>query len=267
MMRAIIAAWLNQSIGGIFLWLTTLYLVTGGVIHWVCFRPKWRDTVLSFNGIVPPFFVAPGIIFSLLMSFLAADVWEGNRRADRAVLDERDAVQAVHELSEMPDSGMEKLRPLVHDYLLSVLRDEWPLMPQQDEAAETTAALDALSYQAMDPAIAQKAGPALQDVLLNSVMRVATARSNRLALSEARIDRYKWSFVLLLGIIGQVGVAVVHLERQRPQLLALLVFTASAISAIGLIAVSEQPFQGARQISLAPLQNLLTSGMTAKPVH
>jgi hypothetical protein len=261
MIRDIIGAWLQMSAGGIFFWLIAFYLLTGVVIHAICFFPKWRSTVLTFNGVVPPFFVAPGIIFSLMISFLAAEVWEHNGQATRVVLDERDAVQAVAELAEMPGLQMAQLHTATETYLKSVLNDEWPRMREQQEAPETSAALDALTRLAMDPVIGQREGPAVQDALISAVQRVATVRSNRLSLSEGRFDRYKWTCVLLLGIVGQLGVAAVHLERRRPQALALLIFTASAVIAVGLIAVSEQPFQGARQISLAPLQHLLQTSM------
>ena len=82
-------------------------------------------------------------------------------------------------------------------------------------------------------------------------------RDRRLALSANETDSYKWSFVLLLAVFGQIGVAVVHLDRSRPQILAQAIFTASSITALGLIAICEEPFHGWHQVSLAPLETLL----------
>jgi hypothetical protein len=149
----LLSAWLGLPAWGIHLTLSILYLTTAGVIHWVSFRAIKRQNVLSFAGLVPPFFVAPGIIFALITAFLANDVWARERQASVLLLDERDGVRAV--------------------------------------------------------------------------------------------------FALRAG--------AVHLDRSRPQILALLIFTASAVVALGLIAVCEQPFQGSHQKSPAPLQELLSS--------
>lgn len=258
MNQTIISAWLGLSGWKIFLTLIVCYLATAAMIVWVCFRPKWHDRVLSFGGIVPPFFVAPAIVFSLMMAFLASDVWERDRLTSHVVLDERDAVKAVYEVSAMTGPTMPKLRTAARDYVASVLHDEWPNMRHQREAPETGAALDVLLRLAADPAIAQQTGQTVHGALLGAALRIVAARSSRLALSTDQADQYKWSVVLMLAVFAQIGVAMVHLDRARPQIMALLVFTASAVTALGLIAICEEPFHGAHQVSPAPLQALLT---------
>ena len=263
MNQPIIAAWLGLPGWGIFLWLGVFYAATGAIIHLICFKPAWRKGVLSFSGVVPPFFVAPGIIFSLMMSFLASDVWERDRLATHSVLDERDAVAAVYDLAAATGSAMPKLREATRAYLTSVLHDELPRMHHAGEAPQTALALESLMHLAMDPALAQQSGPALQGALIAAVLRISSDRSSMLALSANETDGYKWSFVLLLGIFGQIGVAVVHLDRARPQIMAQAIFTAAAITALGLIAICEEPFHGWHQVSLAPLESLLKGPLGA----
>ena len=263
MNQPVIAAWLGLPGWGIFLGLIGFYGATGAIILFVCFKPAWRKGVLSFNGIVPPFFVAPGIIFSLMMSFLASDVWERDRLASHSVLDERDAVAAVYDLAGATGTAMPKLREATREYLASVLHDELPRMHHAGESPQTTLALDSLMRLAMDPAIAQQAGPALQGALISAVLRIASDRSSMLALSANEIDGYKWSFVLLLALFGQIGVAVVHLDRIRPHIMAQVIFTLASITALGLIAICEEPFHGWHQVSLAPLEMLLEGPLRA----
>jgi hypothetical protein len=252
-----IAAWLDQSDWGIFLGLLALYGASGAIIHWACYRPAWRNQVLGFSGVVAPFFVAPAIIFALLTSFLANDVWERDRVASRAILEERDGLSTINELSRLTGPAMPKLRAAVRDYATSVLRDEWHSMQDARESPVTVQALDLLLHATADPAMAQQGGAALQNALLSATLRVAAARSTRFALSSHEIDQYKWASVLILAILAQTGVAVVHLERQKAQVLALGIFTASAITALGLIAVCEEPYHGSHQVSPAPLQELV----------
>ena len=263
MNQPIIAWWLGLPGWGIILGLIAFYGATGAIIHFVCFKPAWRDGVLSFGGIVPPFFVSPGIILALMLGFLASDVWERDRLASHGVLDERDALAAVYDLSAATGPAVSPLREATRDYVASVLHDELPQMHHSGESPKTVLALDKLMHLAMNPAIAQQAGPALQSALLASVLRVSSDRSSLLALSTNQTDGYKWLFVLLLAVLGQIGVAVVHLDRARPHILAQVIFTAAAITALALIAICEEPFHGWHQVSLAPLENLLAVLRTA----
>ena len=93
--------------------------------------------------------------------------------------------------------------------------------------------------------------------LLAAAIRVGTARNDRHSLSVDHTNTLKWSSVLLLGLITQIALALVHLERPRAMLAALTVFSTGAVVALGLIALQEYPFEGAFRISPAPLERLL----------
>jgi hypothetical protein len=93
--------------------------------------------------------------------------------------------------------------------------------------------------------------------LLGSVLRVRDARAERLALASDRTDDVKWAIVLILGVMTQIAIALVHLERPRPQLAAMAVFSSAAVVALGLIALQEHPFDGAIRIAPTQLQEVL----------
>jgi hypothetical protein len=63
--------------------------------------------------------------------------------------------------------------------------------------------------------------------------------------------------VLILAFLTQVSLAVVHLDRARAQLAALVIFSVAAATALGLVAMRERPFAGALRISLAPPEEVL----------
>jgi hypothetical protein len=75
--------------------------------------------------------------------------------------------------------------------------------------------------------------------------RCAGIRANhntRLALSEDETGRLKWVAVLTLAMIGQISLAIVHLEKIRPQIAAMTIYTMGLIFVIGLLAAHEVPF-------------------------
>jgi len=105
MNQSIIGDWLGLPGWQIFLSLAVAYLTSAAIIHWVCFHSGWRDQVHSFQGVVAPFMVSPGVIFALMLSFLASDVWARDRQALNDVLNERDAIRAVYDLSGVVGGG------------------------------------------------------------------------------------------------------------------------------------------------------------------
>ena len=74
-------------------------------------------------------------------------------------------------------------------------------------------------------------------------LRVRAAHEDRIAISNDRTVVTKWAAVLLLALITQIAIAVVHLEKPRPQLAALAIFTSAAVLLLGLLAIHEAPFE------------------------
>jgi hypothetical protein len=254
-----IAPFLDLPAWSILLLLTLALGATGALIHLLSFRPAYRARVIGFIGVVPPFFVSPGLMFSLLTGFLANNVWVDNRQAATLLLTERDSATSIIALSATIPSETDRLRTLVRGYLQSVVTEEWPSHQPLSRSAGSAVALTTLLNAVTAPAFGQQVGPALQSALIAAVQRLGTTRTERLALSESPTDDAKWFAVLVLAVLAQAGVAAVHLEQRRPQALALTIFTLSAVIMLGLIAVCERPYHGSRQISQTPLQELLRS--------
>lgn len=63
--------------------------------------------------------------------------------------------------------------------------------------------------------------------------------------------------MLILGVMTQIAIGVMHLERRGAQAAALVVFSLAAVVTLGLIALQEHPFDGAFRVTPAPLEDLL----------
>ena len=124
---------------------------------------------------------------------------------------------------------------------------------------KTETALSMLLAEVSQPKIATESGQAVYTALMNTVLRMRDARSDRLALASDRTNDLKWAMVLILGVITQVAIALVHLERPRAQTAAIAVFSTAAVVALGLIALQEQPFDGALRVSPAAIEQVLHS--------
>jgi hypothetical protein len=253
----VINAWLELPTLALFVALILFYALTGATIWWLCFRSPLRRKIHTLTGVVAPFFGAVGILFALLTGFLAADIGDRNRQSWRAVHGEASAAASIYTLSIASVSDMAGIRAALRDYLQSAVADEWPHMAENGGSSKTETALSILLTELSHPKIAVEAGQAVHNALLSTILRVRDARSDRLALASDRTNDLKWTIVLILGVITQIAIGLVHLERPRAQVAALVVFSTAAVITLGTIALQEQPFKGAIRISPAPLQQVL----------
>ncbi|MBV8613496.1 MAG: DUF4239 domain-containing protein [Acetobacteraceae bacterium] len=143
--------------------------------------------------------------------------------------------------------------------MASVLDEEWHKRPVGYGSPRTDAALRGLLGAAASRQTGAAAGPAVQAALIDAVQRIGAARSARLVLMRAPTDTLRWGAVLLLALLTQVSVAVAHLDRARGQVVALALPTTAAIIVLALVAALERPFDGAHQISPAPLRQAIAA--------
>ena len=250
-----LTSWLALPVPALFASLFVFYFATAAFMVWLSFRSGLSRQIQSFKGLVAPFFVSTATIFGLLVGFLSSDIWERNKQAERVVLTESDTLLALHSLSAASGSDDKNLRTAIRSYVAAVVEDEIPRLAFQPRSARTDAALDALLREVASPATAKDAG--VQRTLLDMVLRVRAAHEDRIVLSNDRSMVTKWAAVLLLALITQIAIAAVHLEKARPQLAALFIFTLAAVSILGLLAVHEAPFEPPVFIPPGPIADVL----------
>jgi hypothetical protein len=253
----VINAWLELPAWPLLGVLVVFYTASGAVIAWLAAASPLSPWIRSFTGVVAPFIATVSVLFSLLTGFLASDIADRNRQAWRAVNGEASAIVMLNTLSLAAVSDMAAIRGQLRTYVDSVLTAEWASMAEGRRSPPTGAALRELLRQAADPAIARDAGQTVNATVLNAVIRIRDARADRLALASDQTNEMKWLTVLVLGVVTQIAVALVHLDKPRAKVAAMAVFTLGAIIALGLVALQEYPFSGQMRISPVPLEKAL----------
>lgn len=254
-MQELFTTWLALPVYAIFASLFAFYLATAGFLVWASFRPPLGERVQSLRGVVAPFFSSVAVIFGLLVAFLSNDIWDRNKQAQRVVLIEADTLVALHSLSVASRSDSAALRASIRDYASAVVEDEWPRLRMQERSQRTDAALNALLRQVALSGTANDNG--IQRTMLDMALRVRAAHEDRLAISNDRTAVTKWAAVLLLALITQVSIAVVQLERPRPQAAALIIFTLAAVSLLGMLAIHEAPYEPPVFVPPGPIVDVL----------
>jgi hypothetical protein len=214
-----------------------------------------RGRIQSFKGVVAPFFGSTAIIFGLLIAFLSNDIWDRNKQAEHLIFAESDTLVALYSLSAASGVDNQGLRTAIRSYVTAVIEDEWPRLAVQQRSAQADAALNALLREVAATGVGKDVS--VQRTMLDMALRVRAAHEDRVVLSNDRTVVTKWIAVLLLALITQLSIAVVHLEKPRPQAAALVIFTLAAVSILGLLAVHEAPFEPPVFIPPGPIADVL----------
>ena len=255
-MQNLFMAWLAWPVFMVFASLFAAYVGAAVLIVWLSFRSPFAPWIQSFKGIVAPFFGSTAIIFGVLVAFLSNDIWDRNKQAERVVLTESDTLVALYSLSVASGTDSRGLRTAIRAYASAVVNDEWPRLALEERSAKTEAALNALLHEVAQPGGTKDAG--VQRTMLDMALKIRSAHEDRVQLSQNRSAVTKWTTVLLLALITQVAIAIVHLERPRPQAAALLIFTVGAVSLLGLLAVHEAPFEPPIFVPPGPIAKVLS---------
>ena len=254
-------AWLDSPLWVICAVLVTAYATLAYLLHRLSFKTPGRASVATLAGVSPSMFGTVGVLFALMTSFLANDIWDAQRRAVRAVQMERDTVSAVWTLSgpDRPPPQDNGVRLALREYVFAVVDDEWPRMAEERASERADTALAGLLRNAAASRFATQSGPVIQTAMLRLVQDLRAARAERLSLSAGNYDGAKWATVLVLAGMVQISLAVCHLDRPRAQATALWLFTASAVLVLTLLAVRERPFHGVYAIRDTSIRTLLTT--------
>jgi len=254
-MQSWFIAWLALPVPVVFASLFAFYLATGSLLVWLSFWSPVSGHVQSCKGVVAPFFGSVGIIFGLLVAFLSNDIWDRNKQAERVVHTESDTLVALYGLGVASGSDSKELRSSIRGYASAVVEDEFLRPQSQERSKRTDAALDALLREVALPGASKDFG--VQRTMLDMVLKIRGAHEDRLGLSDDRTAVTKWAAALLLALITQLAIAVVHLERPRPQAAALFIFTLGAVCLLGMLAIHEAPFEPPIFIPPGPIADVL----------
>jgi Protein of unknown function (DUF4239) len=253
----LIDAWLSLPLAALILVLTAIYSASALMLIRLSFGATVGPWVRSFRGVVAPFFGAIVTIFSILTGFLASDVWDRNQRAAATVRGEGASLVSLHALAAALGAPHVAIDRAIRAYAIAVIDMEWPRMENGEASPEAEAAQDELLQTVAQSDFAVAGNPSLDRLLLDTALRVREARSDRLAFSSDFSENFKWTSVLLMALMAQISVAAVHLDEARAQIAAMVIFTASIVLVIGLIAIHEGPFQPPLGISPAPIAKVL----------
>jgi hypothetical protein len=230
---------------------TSTYCVTAAVFA-VVTKLAVDDRARAFKSVSPGMLPPLGIIFGLLVGFIAAQVWSDFERAKVAVASEASALRGVVLLAAIfPGEEEAKLRALVNRHIEEAVRDEWPAMADQHATLSLApgALIEALQLTfALTPA--NDGQRTAQRELATVLEHALEARRNRIIISQSSVNTIKWGGLLLQALCTLIAIAMVHSDNRTACAIALALFATGIALSVLMIAAYNRPFEG--DISVGP---------------
>ena len=193
-------------------------------------------------GMLPPM----GLLFGLIVGFLAAQVWSEAGQAQDAVDREASALRSVVLLDRaFPGEPKTRMDALIRRDIRNVVDEEWPAMANQ---RETLTVIPGPLAQALRFAIAfsprTEGQKAAQSGIVDSLQSAFDARRERIIVSQSSVNWVKWGGVILVALLTLIAIAFVHSDNRLTAALAMGLFSAAVAVSLMLIAAQEHPFSG-----------------------
>jgi hypothetical protein len=103
-----------------------------GDVYLVVTRLAETEWARAFKAVSPGVLPVLGVLFALLVGFIAVEVWNTFDRAKTAVATEASALRAVVLLARnFPDEQKARIDALINRHIEVAIHEEWPEMAQQ----------------------------------------------------------------------------------------------------------------------------------------
>lgn len=225
------------------------------VIYLVVLALAVGDRARAFKAVSPGLLPPLGILFGLLVAFLAAQAWGDVDRAHTAVNHEASALRAVILLSEsFPGDTESRLRALIRQHIHDAQTDEWPAMAGRRATLTVIPASLAQALQTTLALATQGEGQvAAQRAIVAALENALDARRQRILISQSEVNLIKWICLILQAIGMLTAVAMVHSDNRAAARFGMGVFSTAIAVCILLIAAHDRPFTGQNAVQPTPL--------------
>ena len=221
----------------------TTYLIAGSV-YLVVTRLAVNELAKGFKAVSPGMLPPLGILFALLVGFIAVEVWGNFDKAKAAVTTEASALRAVVLLAgAFPDERRMRIYALVNRQIDESVNKEWPEMTQHRANLTTlpTALIEAM-HVTLGLKPADDSQRAAQLEMMKELHTALDARRQRIVISESALGTVKWLGILLMGLCTLVAIAMVHSDNRLARAITLTLFATGIALSVLLIAAYSRPF-------------------------
>ena len=218
---------------------------------------KNREVFREHNDLAGFIFAVIGVIYAVLLAFIAIGVWERFTTAQARTYDEAGQVLIVYRDSEAFAGGNELRRELRH-YVETIITEEWPALRSGKEAggiAPSQVTRIARTIRELDPkSDGQKA---IYSNMLAAFSVMLQDRDERLSEDITGLNGVMW-WVVAFGAVTTIGFTYLFGFKSDRMQAAMIGALATLIGMVIFLMMNmDFPFQGNIQVKPEAFQHLL----------
>jgi hypothetical protein len=210
-----------------------------------------------------------GVVYAVLLAFIAVAVWQGYGQADMLVQSEANLVGNLYrDTAGLPDPQAQELRHTLFVYAETVVQDEWPaLAAGSDNAAAGWQLLDSLHLTLVQIQSEDTGTESIRTEMLHSLDELYNARRGRFHSASVELPPVLW-----WNLLAGAALLLAFCYLFGPPNLAMHAATVSLLGAtIGLVLILIllliHPFEGDNHISAASFNALIRDVESASYPH
>ena len=232
-------------------------LAVGGL---VLFHFSVPHPIRSAHNEVAGFIIAViGVIYAVLLAFIAVAVWEDFGKADALVQTEANLVGNLYrDTVGLPDPLATGLRHTLFVYAETVVQDEWPALAAgrvEDEAGWQLLDKFHLSLAQFRPS--DPGHEVIETEMIHSLNALYDARRGRFHAAEEGLPPILW-----WNLIAGAGLTILYsylfgVPNLSMHMAMVAMLAASIALVLSLIILLDNPFRGQNHVSAAPFERLV----------
>jgi Protein of unknown function (DUF4239) len=173
------------------------FVVVALLIGYLVSRFTSREVRMAHNDRAGFILAVIGVVYAVLLAFVAIGVWERFQEAEARTYEEAGAIATVYrDAGSFP--GAAKLRGMLRTYVYSIIYYEWPQMRRGERSRISNALLEAADRYVRElPVNTVRLGD-IQTQMLSAVDTALMDREARLTMDSSGINQIMW-IVLIAG--------------------------------------------------------------------
>ena len=200
-----------------------------------------------------------GVIYAVLLAFIAVAVWEDFGKADALVQTEANLVGNLYrDTVGLPDPLATELRHTLFVYAEIVVQDEWPALAAgrvEDKAGWQLLDKFHLSLAQFHPS--EPGSPVIETEMIRSLNALYDARRGRFHAAEEGLPPILW-WNLIAGAGLTILFSCLFGVPNFPMHMVMVAMLAASIALVlSLIILLDNPFRGQNHVSAAPFERLV----------
>ena len=204
-----------------------------------------RNDLITHNDVAGAILQMLGTVLAVMMSFMAAGVWQQYDAAGQNTQTEAGALADLYHAAEIiPQPARGQIQAGVDKYIGLLLTDEWPLMKRGGESLSAHDAAYRLQALVANFKPSTPQAILIQSQALAYASRFLDARRQRIHDNLTGIPNVLWSAMMVVGLITIFFSFYFKVDRPIAQHIMVGALTAVIALIFMLIAELDYPFRG-----------------------